>query len=579
MDRYEAAFRVNISGWPRYAGFALLPLLWACAPGTQFRDRSPAASPRPVSDLVEQSPTYWALAGEWLLREDSPAEAARAYARAATLADEVELLQRGTQAALAAGDLTLAAELANRWQQQDPAALPPLQIQFTAALTAGDLAAAGRVLVQLVAVHPEGEAEALLDLPAVLAEEVRDRPERLALLDPLAQQYAGWAEFHYADARLALMAGDVDRAQRSVARTRELAPNWYQAQALAAQVQIRQGKTEAGLAQLRAVVRKHGEDQALRLDEARVLLQLGRLEEATQSFEAILKTTPDQPEALYALGLLKMQDGDDAAALDYLSRLAASGNRSMDAYYYLGILERRRGRLQNALQWFSQVSGGSHVIQAQLLIAETLGDLGRMEAGRAHLAQLRERNPSLAPGLYQGEGEWLYRAGMPDQAAAVFTEALNRYPDNRDLRYWRSLAAEQAGNLELAEADLRTLIASKPEDAVVLNALGYFLAVHTDRLQEAEDLVRRALASDPDNPAMLDSLGWVYFRQGDLDAADRYLVQAYEQLTDPEVAAHLGELRWRQGRRGEAREIWRKARAAFPDHPVLRQTMRRYGEE
>ena len=225
------------------------------------------------------------------------------------------------------------------------------------------------------------------------------------------------------------------------------------------------------------------------------------------------------------------------------------------------------------------MSGGSHVIQAQLLIAETLGDLGRMEAGSPPLAQLRGRHPSLAPGVDQGEGEWLYRAGMPDQAAAVFTEALNRYPDNRDLRYWRSLAAEQAGNLELAEADLRTLIASKPEDAVVLNALGYFLAVHTDRLQEAEDLVRRALASDPDNPAMLDSLGWVYFRQGDLDAADRYLVQAYEQLTDPEVAAHLGELRWRQGRRGEAREIWRKARAAFPDHPVLRQTMRRYGEE
>lgn len=578
VDGYEAASGVNISGWPRYAGFALLPLLCACVPGAPVRDRVPSP-PRPVADLAERSPTYWALTGERLLRENNPAEAARAYARAAALTDDVDLLQRGAQAALAAGDLTLAADLADRWHRQDPAALPPLQIRFSAALTAGDLAAAGGALAQLVAAQPDGEAEALLDLPAVLAEEVRDRPARLALLDPLARQYAGWAEFHYADARLALLAGDLDRAQRSIVRTRELAPNWYQAQALAAQIQIRQGHTEAGLAQLRAVVRKHGDDQALRLDEARVLLQLGRLEEATQSFEAILKAAPNQPEALYALGLLKMQEGDDDAALEHLSRLAASGNRSMDAYYYLGILERRRGRLQNALQWLSQVSGGSHVIQAQLLIAETLGDLGRMEAGRAHLAQLRERNPSLAPALYQGEGEWLYRAGVPDQSAAVFTEALNRYPDNRDLRYWRSLAAEQAGNLDLAEADLRSLIASKPEDALVLNALGYFLAVHTDRLQEAEDLVRRALARDPDNPAMLDSLGWVYFRQGDLDAADRYLVQAYERLNDPEVAAHLGELRWRQGRRGEAREIWQKARDAFADHPVLRQTLRRYGEE
>ena len=131
----------------------------------------------------------------------------------------------------------------------------------------------------------------------------------------------------------------------------------------------------------------------------------------------------------------------------------------------------------------------------------------------------------------------------------------------------------------MAESDLRMLLKSDPDDGIVLNALGYFLAVHTERLHEAEELIRRALSDDPSNPAILDSLGWVYFRQGDLDAAERYLVEAYERLSDPEVAAHLGELRWRQGRRGEARDIWHKARLAFPDHPVLRKTLRRYGEE
>lgn len=566
------------SRWPRYLGIALLPLLSACAFKT-YRPPAPVAAPTPVPDLAEQSPTYWALVGEQALRARDPARAAQAYARAAELADDVDLVRRGAEAALAAGDAALAAQLAGRWRTLDPAALEPRQIQFGLALNAGDLPQAGILLAELVAMHPDGEAEALADLPALLAGEIKGHPERLALLDPLAERYAGWAEFHYARARLALLAGDIPQARAAVERARKLAPDWYRVQALAAQIQIQQGNAEGGLAQLRALVRKHGDDQGLRLDEARLLLQLGRLEEAAWAFEQLLQVAPDQPEALYALGLLKLEAGDDEAAFDYLTRLATSGSHQLEAYYYLGMLERRRGRPQNALQWLSQVNSGEHVIQAQLLIAETLGDLGRMEAGRAHLSQLRARNPSLAPALYQGEGEWLYRAGAADQAVAIFGEALARYPDNRDFRYWRSLAAEQAGDLALAEADLRILLKTRPEDGLVLNALGYFLAVHTDRLQEAQDLIQRALDSNPDNPAILDSLGWVYFRQGDLEAADRYLVQAYEQLSDPEVAAHLGELRWRQGRRGEAREIWGKARSAFPDHPVLRQTLRRYGQE
>ncbi len=570
---------MKLSCWPRYLGFALLPVLSACGMKVP-PSAAPTISPHPrTPELAEQSPTYWALVGEQALRRNDPAQAAQAYARAATLSDDIALIERAAQAALASGELALAAQLAERWRELDPAALQPLQIQFATALNANDLPAAGAALAELIAVHPDGEADALMDLPAVLAGEIRDRPDRLALLRPLAERYSGWAEFHYAHARLALLARNLTEAQAAVARARAQAPDWYRAKALAAQIAIETGHVEMGLAQLHAVVRKHGEDQGLRLDQARILLQLGRTEEAVRAFEALLKVNPDQPEALYALGLLKMEEGQTDAAFDYLTRLAATGDRQMDAYYYLGILERRRGRLQNALQWFSQVSGGDHVIQSQLLIAETLGDLGRVEAGRAHLAQLRARNAVLAPALYQGEGEWLFRAGYSDQSVSVFSEALSRFPDNRDFRYWRSLAAEQAGNLEMAESDLRMLLKSDPDDGIVLNALGYFLAVHTERLHEAEELIRRALSDDPSNPAILDSLGWVYFRQGDLDAAERYLVEAYERLSDPEVAAHLGELRWRQGRRGEARDIWHKARLAFPDHPVLRKTLRRYGEE
>jgi Flp pilus assembly protein TadD len=97
------------------------------------------------------------------------------------------------------------------------------------------------------------------------------------------------------------------------------------------------------------------------------------------------------------------------------------------------------------------------------------------------------------------------------------------------------------------------LLAKDPQDANALNSLGYMLADHGVRLDEAVDLVQRALKVEPANPSFLDSLGWAYFRQGKLDLADPALTQAAEQLpTSSAVNEHLGDLRFKQERYADA---------------------------
>ena len=61
-----------------------------------------------------------------------------------------------------------------------------------------------------------------------------------------------------------------------------------------------------------------------------------------------------------------------------------------------------------------------------------------------------------------------------------------------------------------------SLLKDRPEDASLLNALGYSLADRNQKLPRAETLIRKALVASPDNPAFLDSLGWVRFRRGDI---------------------------------------------------------------
>ncbi|HLD09288.1 MAG TPA: tetratricopeptide repeat protein, partial [Methylophilaceae bacterium] len=73
-----------------------------------------------------------------------------------------------------------------------------------------------------------------------------------------------------------------------------------------------------------------------------------------------------------------------------------------------------------------------------------------------------------------------------------------------------------------------------------------------------------------------DSMGWVQYRLGKLDKAVDYLRRAYTTQTDPEIAAHLGEVLWQQGKRDEALKIWGEALHDHPDNEVLQSTSKKF---
>ena len=88
-----------------------------------------------------------------------------------------------------------------------------------------------------------------------------------------------------------------------------------------------------------------------------------------------------------------------------------------------------------------------------------------------------------------------------------------------DLAYCR----EQAGDLSGAEQAARDVLHVEPEDPRALNFLGYLLADHNLKLDEAETLIRKAIEQEPDNGAYVDSMGWVHFRLGRFDEARKEL--------------------------------------------------------
>ena len=148
-------------------------------------------------------------------------------------------------------------------------------------------------------------------------------------------------------------------------------------------------------------------------------------------------------------------------------------------------------------------------------------------------------------------------------------------PDNPDLLYHFAIVSEESGDIDTSIILLERMTNLFPDSANGWNALGYLLADHDMRLQEAEQYVKNALEIEPGSPNIIDSLGWVYYRQGKLDKALEYLMMAVAMSNSAEIAAHLGEVFWKLGEHEKARAAFDVGRQHEPDNKVLNETVQR----
>ena len=111
-----------------------------------------------------------------------------------------------------------------------------------------------------------------------------------------------------------------------------------------------------------------------------------------------------------------------------------------------------------------------------------------------------------------------------------------------------------------AEKLLRDLLQRAPDNATVLNNLGYALAERGAKLPEAIALIERALTIEPLNGNFLDSLGWAQYQAGQFEQARATLEKALTYARrNAIIHEHLGDVFAKLGRSAEARRVWEKA--------------------
>jgi tetratricopeptide (TPR) repeat protein len=121
-------------------------------------------------------------------------------------------------------------------------------------------------------------------------------------------------------------------------------------------------------------------------------------------------------------------------------------------------------------------------------------------------------------------------------------------------------ALTQADDWPAARGALEQAYRLAPQQAVVLNFLGYSQLERRENLAEAERLIREASKLQPDDPAITDSLGWILYVRGDVPEAIELLERAARgEPADAAINEHLGDAYYSAGRRFEARYAWSAA--------------------
>jgi len=341
---------------------------------------------------------------------------------------------------------------------------------------------------------------------------------------------------------------------------------------------------------MRRAVDANATDVGARLDLAKLLIQLGKPEQAKPVIEQLIKQQPNNIEALDAEFKIALSEKDSAAAKAAADAIVATNPKLALGYYYQGAVAEHAKGFEDAIRLYSTaleiqpeatepLQAVTRVLVSQNRVPEALK---RLDDVAARFAQ-----DSFAPNL---KGELLLSQNRIADAIVAFKSAIDRQPTEwtpyRNLAYAEFMGHDTdaaiatlkgaIGKLpspEPLETELATLYGrvGKPDDAIgvyesslrrnpksdaIANNLAMMLVTYRkDRasLDRANQL--SAPFSNSTNGDFLDTYGWVQYKRGDAVAAVAALQSALSKMPDSPVALfHLGMAQALAGQTDAARD-------------------------
>ena len=540
------------------------------------------------TSLLNAEMFYLLLLGEMYAYQGDATTSVELLLDAARRTGDEKVYQRAAQIALLSRSAQKAGMVAKAWKEAHPQSRQASRYLLQVLLSTNHGEETGALLKQEIALaKPEEQLEWIRAIPSIYRR-VADQAQaarivREALAPELENPSTGpdaWA----AIGAMELAAGQSTQALQSARKALTLdasnqaagrlaaslvSANVPEAETLVNDFLSRSKSADAHLAYARSLMNNE------RFNEA-----LAQLDEATRidpnSADAwILKAALQAQMKLYSeadVSLLKLD-----TLIDKFESVALQKEVRIQSLMLRQQMAEAQKKWSEADRWSDEIAKAGNVPLATLRKASVRMQQGQFDTASELLNQLPEGNPGEMRSKLAAQVQLYKTAKNYSSALEAQTKLVELLPNDPDMLYEQAMLAERLNQMELAETQLRKLIALKPDYHHAYNALGYSLADRGQKLDEAKALIEKALELAPGDPYITDSLGWVEYKRGNLEQAATWLEKAYAKQPDAEIGAHLAEVWFKQGKTQAAQELLRNSLKDAPENETVRNTFKTLG--
>lgn len=193
------------------------------------------------------------------------------------------------------------------------------------------------------------------------------------------------------------------------------------------------------------------------------LQRAGRLTDAEQIYQDVLRRQPDHFDALHLLGIIATQTGRPELAVELLGRAIALRPGASEAYNNRGNALENLGRFEEALSHYGRaIALAPNSVDAYTNRGAVLRTLGRLEAALSSCDKAIALNPDFAE-AHNNRGNALRDLGHFEAALASYDRAIPLNPDHAAAYNNRGTVLRDLGRLEAALSSYDRAIALRPD--------------------------------------------------------------------------------------------------------------------
>ncbi|MCL2390044.1 MAG: tetratricopeptide repeat protein [Endomicrobia bacterium] len=316
-------------------------------------------------------------------------------------------------------------------------------------------------------------------------------------------------------------------------------------------VQERLGKTDEALESFDKVISLKPEAREAYLSKARIYEVNKQYDSAIKEYEEYVKVFPDNLYVLMYLGRCYFEKGDNEKAKEAFLKTKKGVPEDITSSYWLGIIYERTGNMEKAAAEFERVYEKEKSVAILARLGYYYSILKNYAKAEEKFKTALEKEPQNHELVYLTALNYLDWEKY-DKAEQYLIKTLEIKPDLVDAYFFLGSAYEKSKDFDNAEKAFLKALEMNPDHTRALNYLGYMYADRNVKLKEAEQYLVRAITLEPKNGAFQDSLGWLYYRQGNYEAASQLLLSAANLTRDPLIYDHLGDVYVELDRIGEA---------------------------